>query len=37
MSPPDMDDRHAEQLLYVDATLAEMDQLASRGRRYNPV
>lgn len=28
-----MDDRNAEQLLYVDATLAEMNQLASRGRQ----
>lgn len=28
-----MDDRHAEQLLYIDATLAEMNQLASRGRQ----
>lgn len=28
-----MDDRNAEQLLYVDATLAEMDLLASRGRQ----
>lgn len=27
-----MDERNAEQLLYVDATLAEMSQLASRGR-----
>ncbi|MEB3064652.1 MULTISPECIES: HepT-like ribonuclease domain-containing protein [Mycolicibacter] len=28
-----MDDRNAEQLLYIDATLAEMIQLASRGRQ----
>jgi uncharacterized protein with HEPN domain len=28
-----MDERTAEQLLYVDATLAEIDQLAARGRQ----
>ncbi|HEU0190411.1 MAG TPA: hypothetical protein VFR17_03945 [Mycobacterium sp.] len=28
-----MDDRNAEQLLYIDATPAEMKQLASRGRQ----
>lgn len=28
-----MDDRNAEQLLYIDATLAEMNQLVSRGRQ----
>lgn len=28
-----MDDRNAEQLLYIDATLTEMNQLASRGRQ----
>lgn len=28
-----MDDRNAEQLLYIDATLAEMNQLTSRGRQ----
>ena len=27
-----MNDRNAEQLLYIDAKLAEMSQLASRGR-----
>lgn len=30
--PPDVDERVAEHLLYVDATLAEMHQLARRGR-----
>ncbi len=32
MSLPEMDERSAEHLLYVDATLSEMAQLAARGR-----
>ena len=32
MAPPEVDERTAERLLYVDATLAEVRQLAARGR-----